>query len=248
MKFRLFLSTAALAVLAASTVPALAQAADPALPAAVPAKPTFGTWGVDLSARDESVKPGDDFQRHASGKWLDKTTIPDDRPSTGTFYDLRETVQDQVQSLIKDAPAGSKHGALYASFMDEARLETLGLKPLLADIAKIRAIKDKTAFARHMGGTSGVFGSALVGTFVGADTANPDINVLYIGQAGLGLPERDYYFNPQFAKQRDAYKAYIERTLQAIGTPKPKAAAATVYAFEEAIALSGQSAPCLTHT
>lgn len=236
MKFRLFLSTAALAALAASTVPALAQAADPALPVAVPAKPTFGTWGVDLSARDESVKPGDDFQRHASGKWLDKTTIPDDRPSTGTFYDLRETVQDQVQSLIKDAPAGSKHGALYASFMDEARLETLGLKPLLADIAKIRAIKDKTAFARHMGGTSGVFGSALVGTFVGADTANPDINVLYIGQAGLGLPERDYYFNPQFAKQRDAYKAYIERTLQAIGTPKAKAAAATVYAFEEAIA------------
>ena len=66
------------------------------------AKPHFGTWGVDLSAMDTSVKPGDDFQRYTSGKWLDATEIPADRPSVGAFNDLRETTQEQLQKLITE--------------------------------------------------------------------------------------------------------------------------------------------------
>jgi putative endopeptidase len=202
---------------------------------AKPAAAHFGSWGVDLSTRDLSVKPGDDFQRYASGKWLDKTVIPADRASTGTFADLREEVQDQVQNLIKDAPAGAKFGALYASFMDERAVEQRGLKPLMADLAKLRAIQTKAAFARYMGTTGGSFGAGVVGIGVIPDTANPTTNVLYVGQAGLGMPSRDYYFDAQFAPQRAAYKAYMVRTLKRLGHADPKAASA-VYALEEAIA------------
>ena len=215
--------------------PAAPAFADSPPAEAKPAAAHFGSWGVDLSTRDLSVKPGDDFQRYASGKWLDKTVIPADRASTGSFADLREEVQDQMQNLIKDAPAGAKFGALYASFMNEQAIEQRGLKPLVADLAKLRAIQTKAAFARYMGTTEGSFGAGVVGIGVIPDTANPTMNVLYVGQAGLGMPNRDYYFDAQFAAQRAAYKAYMVRTLKRLGHADPKAANA-VYALEEAIA------------
>ncbi|MEY4161193.1 MAG: hypothetical protein RLZZ136_1814 [Pseudomonadota bacterium] len=208
-----------------------------ALLAAHPAQAeTYGAWGVDLSTRDTAVKPGDDFQRYASGKWIDTASIPSDRPSIGTFTDLRDTTQDQLKKLITEAGPGSKYGALYASYMDEKQVEALGLKPLQADLATLSAITTKPDFIRFMASTAGAFGMSLVDFAPNADTANPLLNVLWMGQSGLGLPEREYYFDKQFSKQRDAYAAYIVRTMAAIGTPNPEAAAATIMAFETAIA------------
>lgn len=224
MKSRLTLSAAALALLA---VPFVAHAQG---------KPAIGAWGVDVAGGDAAAKPGDDYLRFTSGKWMDATEIPADRPSIGAFDDLRERTSAQLKDLITNAPAGSKYGAFYASFMDEARLETVGIAPLKADLAKIDALKTKAQFARYMGATNGRFGTAVVDYGVSADTANPTMNVLYLGQSGLGLPEREYYFSPQFEKQRAAYRAYIERTLAAIGVADPKAGAETIVAFETAIA------------
>ena len=242
MKTRLLLTAAALALTAA---PALAQtAAAPATtPAATPAatqptaaKPHFGTWGVDLSAMDTSVKPGDDFQRYTSGKWLDATEIPADRPSVGAFNDLRETTQEQLQKLITEGPADAKYRAFYDSYMDEATVEKLGLAPLKADLAVLDAITTKRDFARFMGTTAGQFGISLVDAGPYADSADPTTNVLWMSQGGIGLPEREYYFSDQFKAQRSAYVAYIERTMKAIGHANPKAAAKTIMAFETAIA------------
>ncbi|NBC37540.1 peptidase M13 [Novosphingobium sp. FSY-8] len=230
----LALSIAVSAVGAAVAVPLAAQGTGAAV--ASTAKAAFGSWGVDLGARDTAVRPGDDFERYVNGHWIDTTPIEADRPNAGTFYDLRENVQGQIKGIITQAPAGTQYGALYASFMDEARLETLGLKPLMADLAVVRAIKDKTAFARHMGGTMGRFGNSLIGFDVMPDTVDPTINVLGVGQSGLGLPERDYYLNPRFKPQLDAYTAYVERTLKAIGYADPAAGAKTILAFETQIA------------
>jgi putative endopeptidase len=207
----------------------------PTATAAQPPHTHFGDWGVDLATRDLSVKPGDDFQRYASGLWLDKTEIPADRASTGTFYNLREAVTAQVQSLIISAPSNSKYGLLYTSFMNERRVEALGIKPLTAGLARLRAINNKTAFARFMGTIQGRFGTALVAMDIEADTADPTLNVLFVDQDGLGMPDREYYLNPQFDKNRTAYKAYLARTLKVLGYGNPRAATA-VYAFEEAIA------------
>jgi putative endopeptidase len=192
----------------------------------------IGEFGVDLTARDTSVKPGDDFEGYASGTWIAATTIPSDRPSIGSFTNLREDVLSATQKLITDASPSTQYGALYASFMDEKRAERIGLKPLMADLAEVKTIKDKAEFARFMAGTNGKFGINLVDYGVDADTADPTVNVLWMGQGGIGLPDKDYYFNPQFDAQRIAYYEYMVRTFKAIGTPDPAGAASKVLAFE----------------
>lgn len=243
MKSRFLLAGATLALLTAAAT--LAQ--DPAVQGnediTVVGQPRFGTFGVDLSARDTSAKPGDDFERYASGSWIDKTEIPSDRPNIGSFTNLREDVQDQAQKLITNAPAGSKYGALYQAFMNEKQIERVGLKPLMKDLAVVRAIGDKSEFSRFMGSTYAKFGNSLFNFGPYADSANPNINVLWMSQGGLGLPEKDYYFNPQFTKQRQAYFAYVERTFRNIGIADPRGAASQVMAFETEIAsLSWDSA------
>ncbi|MBS0475163.1 MAG: peptidase M13 [Proteobacteria bacterium] len=228
MNFRTFASAVALASLPlAVAAPASAE---------TPAKAEIGAWGVDLSGGDTTAKPGDDFNRYASGKWLDKTEIPADRPSVGTFYDVRDRAQAQVKDLITNAPAGSKYGTLYASYMDEAGVEKVGLAPLKRDLAAIDAIRTKAQFSRFMGGTNGKFGISVVDFGVASDPGNPTMNVLFLGQSGIGLPEREYYFSPQFQAQRDAYRAYIERTMAAIGNPDPKGAAQAIMTFETNLA------------
>jgi putative endopeptidase len=235
MKSRFLIAGAALAILAApfATSALIAQGATAM---ATTGKPAIGAWGVDLSGGDAAVKPGDDWFRFTAGKWVDTTTIPSDRASTGTFYDLREHTQDQLKALITQAKPGTKVAGFYASFMDEKKLETIGLAPLKRDLARVNAIASKAAFARYMGTTNGRFGSTVVDMGVSSDTANPNLNVLYMGQAGLGLPEREYYFADSFKKQRDAYKAYIARTLGMLGYANPAATADTIMAFETSIA------------
>nr|WP_166175218.1 M13 family metallopeptidase [Altererythrobacter segetis] len=229
-------SASALALLAVISAPATAQNAAHSDEIVVTGHAAIGDFGIDLAARDPNTKPGDDFDRYASGKWIDATTIPSDRPSTGSFVNLSEDVRSQLQTLITSAPAGSKYGAVYNAFMNEKRAEQVGLKPLMADLAKVRAIQDKSEFARFMGSTDGVFGSSLIASYIDVDSENPTTNVLYLSQGGLGLPEKDYYLNPNFAPQRKAYVAYMARTFKAIGTPNPATAAENVMAFETYVA------------
>ena len=139
----------AAAMLAASTAiivtSAFAQTTQAAVSstANVPGKAQLGTWGVDLTSRDMSVKPGDDFQKYASGAWLAKTQIPADKPEVGSFYDVYDLSQDQLKALVTNASASNKYGALYQSMMDENRVEQLGIEPLKPDLAKVAAIKTK---------------------------------------------------------------------------------------------------------
>jgi putative endopeptidase len=232
---------AAATALALSFAPAPAMAQDAAVTSdnqqiVVTGRPAIGDFGVDLTSRDLSVKPGDDFEKYASGTWIAKTTIPSDRPSTGSFVDLRENVQTQVQDIVSKAPAGAKYGALYASYLDEKAIERRGLAPLMEDIAEVRAIDDKVELARFMGSTYGRFGMTLFGGGAYADTADPTVNAFWFGQGGLGLPDKDYYFKPDYAKQRAAYIDYIARTMKAVGNPDPADAASRIMAFETEIA------------
>lgn len=197
---------------------------------------TFGKWGVDLNARDTSVKPGDDFDKYANGGWFAHTEIPSDQASAGVDYDVYNLTQRQLRQLVTGAPATSQVGGLYQSFMNEAKVEALGTKPLMADINAVAAIEDKSAMARFMGTTQGTFGSTIVSGGPYADTNDPTTNVLWLGQAGLGLPEKDYYLNDSFKAQRDAYRSYIARTMKMVGNAAPEKAADEIMAFETEIA------------
>ncbi|GAA0206094.1 putative endopeptidase [Brevundimonas nasdae] len=202
----------------------------------------FGAWGFDLAGRDTAVKPGDDFNEYANGTYLRTTEIPADKARFGPFDVLYENAQSQLKSIIETSAANPtndnarKVGALYASFMDEARVEQLGAQPLAADLAAIKAVTDRSGVARLMGQSHSKFGGSLFGVDVFEDLQNPDLNSAYLGQGGLGLPDRDYYLKPDFASQREAYLAYLTRTLTAIGWTDPAKSAADILAFETKVA------------
>jgi putative endopeptidase len=232
------ISAALLLAGTAMTAPAFAEqgTATAATSAETPKDVHFGTWGVDLATRDLSVKPGDDFQRYAAGKWLDANPIPADKSSNSIGSEVNDRNQERLQSIVMSAPKDSQLGALFASYMDEARLEQLDLTPLKADLARVEAIKSKAEFARFMADSHGDFGATLFGTGVLPDPNNPSVNTAFVGTGGLGLPDRDYYLLDAHKKERDAYRAYIERTLSLVETPNAAAAADAIMAFETEIA------------
>lgn len=221
-----------------ATAPAFAQKDSGASAASVtqPQTVRFGSWGVDLETRDLSVKPGDDFQRYAAGKWMDATDIPADKSQNGVGSELNDRNQEQLRSIVVGAPADSQLGAFYASYMDEALLEQLDAKPVQADLARVDAIKSKAEFQSFMVGTHQDFGSTLFGLQVIPDLDNPTINILAVGTSGMGLPDRDYYLLEKYQPQRAAYRAYIERTLAMVGTDDAAAKADAIMAFETEIA------------
>ena len=157
----LLCSAAALAFSVGAAVPVTAQDAASAQATGSSGKdeivvvghPAIGDFGLDLAAEDHSVKPGDDFDHFASGTWLKTAQIPADRPLTGSVLDVTDHVQNDLKQLITQAPPGTRYGTMYASFMNENAVERAGLKPLMADLAAVKAISDKRDFARYMGAT-----------------------------------------------------------------------------------------------
>lgn len=223
-------------LLACSTLGVLPARAQQPSTAGEPQVMRFGIWGVDLTTRDLSVKPGDDFQRYAAGKWMDENEIPADKSQNGVGSELSDRNQEQLRAIVLNAPRDTQIGALYASYLDEALLEQLDDTPLKADLARVDAIKSKAEFTRFMAASHGDFGATLFGTGVLPDPNNPGVNTAFVGTGGLGLPDRDYYLLDAHQKERDAYRAYIERTLSLIGTPNAAAAADSIMAFETEIA------------
>ncbi len=197
---------------------------------------------MDLTTRDLKTTPGDNFFRYAQGAWYDAAAIPADQDGAGVDFDLTNRNQVQLRGLIEAAakapqnPSEARIGALYSAYMDEARVEALDVRPLEPDLARVAQVKDKAEFARLMGQNQGMFGTALFSLSIGPDPRRPEVNVLWVGQAGLGLPDRDYYLTDAFKPQKAAYRAYVERTLALIGYPDPTANADAVLALETRIA------------
>jgi len=216
-------------------VQAIAQEQNPATDA-VPEQVHFGTWGVDLSTRDLTVKPGDDFQRYAAGTWLDTHEIPADKSQNGIGSELADRNQEQLRAIVLGAPADSQLGAFYRSYMDEARLEQLDDAPLKPDLARIDAIESKAEFNRYMASTFTNYGSTLFASGPLPDPANPGMTISGVYSNGMGMPDRDYYLDDKYKPQRDAYRAYIQRTFEMTGQAGAAAAADKVLAFETEIA------------
>jgi len=207
----------------------------------VSAPQNYGSWGVDLSSRDMRVKAGDDFFAYANGAYLARTEIPADQASTSTGRDLFNRTQEQLRTLIEASasnpatPTATQIGNLYKSFMDEAHAETLDAKPLEADLAAIAAVKSKAEFQTLMARTATNIGRSLFSLQVDADGKSPAY-VLYLGQGGLGMPERDYYLKDDFKEKKAAYETLIARSFSLIKASDPEAMAKSVLAFETDIA------------
>ncbi|MCU1508553.1 MAG: peptidase, partial [Glaciihabitans sp.] len=198
--------------------------------------------GISADELDAAVRPQDDLFRHVNGRWIARTEIPSDKARFSSFHELAEEAEKNVQAIITeaaDAPAGTqerKFGDLYASFMDEARIEQLGaapIQPLLAEAAAVDSIPAllKTLGSLERRGTSGFFQ-----LFVDNDPGNPERYLVFLEQSGLGLPDESYYSDEKFAELREKYVAYLQLILGLAGLPDPAASAKRIFALETDIA------------
>jgi predicted metalloendopeptidase len=233
-----------LSTLTLSLAAAFANAADnaPAKPAGAPVS------GIDTQFIDTSVRPQDDFFTYLNGKWLKETEIPGDKASWGTFMKLRDDVTPQIKAIIeaaqadKSAKTGSetqKIGDLYASYMDEARREALGTKPLMGELQKIRTLKDKKGLPNLVAHLSKIGVSTPYGIYVSQDMRKSSEHVVYISQSGLGMPDRDYYLkqdDAKLAEVRAKYLTHVEKTLALAGEKDAAAQAKAIVDFETELA------------
>ncbi|MFN3520809.1 MAG: M13 family metallopeptidase [Phenylobacterium sp.] len=205
--------------------------------------PRMGTWGFDLAGRDTSVSPGHDFFAYANGHYLEQLEIPSDRSRYGAFDALNELSVNRMRAVVEAAANDSgavgdraKIGDFYKSFMDEARVEALGAKPLAADLAEVSAAKTRADLARLMGKSQAAFGGSFFGAYISDDAKDPEHYAVYLFQAGLGMPDRDYYLQERFAPQKEKYEAYVARLLSLAGWSEPEAHAKAIVAMETKIA------------
>src|SRR5204863_7700627 len=218
----------------------LAQAKD-----ASPTRLKYGAWGFDLAGMDTATQPGDDFFRYANGTWIDKAQIPPDKPA----YSLRIAMTDRTEQRLHDmmearsgkpndnpASLEEKVGAFYHSFMDEARVEQLGAKAIEPALSDLKNAKTRDDFAALMGRTTTDFEFSLFNVVIDVDLKDPSKYAFYFTQAGLGLPDRDYYLKPDFAAQKSAYQNYVTTILKLLNWPDADKNAKDIIEFETKIA------------
>lgn len=201
--------------------------------------------GLDQANFDRNVRPQDDLFRAVNGAWLDKTKIPADRSSYSAFAAIGEQAEKDLHAIIEDcaqakqsAPGSEtrKIGDLYASYMNEARAEQLGIKPLVPTLAAIDRIKTKADLVRTLAELQRVGLPSPLGCHVQNDAKQSDRNILYMRQAGLGLPNREFYWDAKLQDKLTAYTAHVERMLSLAGVPDAKQVAADIVAFETRLA------------
>jgi putative endopeptidase len=206
---------------------------------------TFGSWGFDLSGEDKSVVPGNNFFDFANGTAVKEMVIPPDLTNYGAFIQLRELSEQRTHDILDEAAAKAsgdpsdavgKAGAMFKAFMDEARVDSLGVKPLQDDLAAVTAIKTAQDFATLQGQAQSSFQGSLFAMDIEPDAKDPTKYSINLGQGGLGMPDRDYYLSAQFADKKAKYPAYVAKMLKLAGWPDADGAAARILAFEEKIA------------
>lgn len=192
-----------------------------------------------------TIRPQDDLFGHVNGTWLDTTEIPSDRSSWGPFVQLADVAEAHVLAIVEDlarSAAGDattedgKIGALYASFMDEARIDALGVDPIRPTLAAAAKVADLTELAAFLGEFERKGGSGLFGSYIDTDDRDSDRYLVNVVQGGLGLPDESYYRDEKFAEVREKYVGYLTTLLTLAEHADPEGAAAQVMAIETRLA------------
>ncbi|MHA4868860.1 M13 family metallopeptidase [Duganella sp. PWIR1] len=203
--------------------------------------------GIDIPNMDTSVRPQDDFFTYLNGNWLKTTEIPGDKSSWGTFAKLRDDTLPQLRGLIEKAEAEKaktgtepqKIADLYASFMNEDKLNELGIRPVTGELNRIRALKDKKGLPILFAHLAQIGVATPYGVSVRQDARESTRYAVYLGQSGLGLPDRDYYLKKDDAKMAGAlakYELHIGKILTLSGDRNAYANAKKIVALETALA------------
>jgi putative endopeptidase len=214
------------------------------------------TAGIDRAGMDLAVKPGDNFYAYANGGWMKATEIPADRAGWGVFSILAEENLQRTHALLEETvsmkpTAGTelrKVADFYVSYMDEAGIESQGLGPIKATLARISSVDSPKELSRLLGeqlradvdplNATNFHTDRLFGLWVSPDFNSPTHYAPYLLQGGLGLPDRAYYVDaaPRMADIRTKYQTHIATVLTLAGIPDAAAKAARILAFEAKMA------------
>jgi len=204
----------------------------------------LGTFGIALEHMDTSVQAGDNFFEYVNGTWLKNTEIPSDRSRYGSFSILRDQAEERTRRIIENAASKTspsadekRIGDFYNAYLDTETIEAKGLAPVQADLDKIRAAASHKDILMLMADVSMGLDSP-VSPYVYIDAKKNDEYAVYLTQSGLGLPNRNYYFDEGEKSDtiRAAYVDFIEIMLTEAGVDDAAERAKNVMAFETALA------------
>ncbi len=192
--------------------------------------------GINISNIDKKVRPNDDFFRYVNGIWLDKTEIPSDRTSWGSFNELLKKTDKDAMDILKEASKNPIYQSntdqgkainLFKTILDTVARNKKGIDPLKPYLAKIDAIKNTKDLQRVLIEMEPIGGIGFFGLYVGADDKDSNKNSVFLGTGELGLPDKDYYSaNDKDSKEkRQKYEMHVARMLQFIGENPTKAIA-----------------------
>jgi putative endopeptidase len=197
---------------------------------------------------DPAIRPQDDLFGHVNGRWLETAEIPPDKGSWGPFVQLAEAAEAQVRTIIEELAERVASGeqdlgddamrvaCLYASFMDEAAVESRGVEPMRPLLTAVESLRDLRDLAAFSGEFEQIGGSGLFGLYVDVDARDSDRCLLNLVQGGTGLPDETYYRDEKFADIREKYVAFLTRVFTLIEHADPAAAATTVMSVETRLA------------
>jgi putative endopeptidase len=183
---------------------------------------------------DSTVKPGDDFFEYANGGWIKRTPMPESESGWGIgnlvqdeiYNRLKKINEDAVKSKNEEGSITQKIGDFWQTAMDTAALDKAGLSPLKSDLDKVNGIKDPgglltVAAELKMKGVNCLFGD-----YVSQDDKNSEMMAYRLDHGGLGMPNRDYYFNTdeRTIKVRMAYLQYMQKTFRQLGNSELESA------------------------
>ncbi len=214
---------------------------------ALKTKKTALVSGIEKANFDTSVRPQDNFYLYVNGGWLKSHEIPADKTSIGSFYDLRDKADSDVKAIIEELAAtpnlqpGSdeqKVADLYRSYMDTDKLNSLGISPLHPLLNEINSLKDKHDLAAFFGKYQAYGLGGPLAFYISVDAKDSNRYATHIWQSGLGLPDKDYYFNEaeRFVKLRDGYVKHITNMYKLAGFKDGEKAAKTIMDLETQLA------------
>ncbi|WP_047245324.1 M13 family metallopeptidase [Maribacter thermophilus] len=201
---------------------------------------------IDFTGISDDIKPGDNFFMHVNKIWYDTIQIADDQVGVGSYSFLNIPQKQLLQNILEDVsaqehPKGSieqKVGDFYASGMDTAQINKRGYTPVKPVLQQIDEIKDVAGIMNFVTKEIQNGNNSIINLRVSADTKNSSINILHASQAGLGLPDRDYYFKTDSASIgiQQAYKKYVATLFELTDNENAEAMAETVYDIEKKFA------------